>query len=92
MGRSNGMSPSVTFLVVVVGALAILKGCQASAAKSTATPIVETQQVKQEVTPLTIKQREPSSNYRYGWIVYTIGVGASAYFILRRRYDLRTSS
>ena len=86
------MSPSVTFLVVVVGALAILKGCRALAAKPAPVPGVETQQVETEATQFTIQHREPRSKYRLGWIVYTIGIGASAYFILRRRHDLRTSS
>lgn len=91
MRRSNGMSPSLTFLVAVVGALAILKGCRALAAKPSPIKVAEPQQVETKATGFTIQHREPRSEYRFGWIVYSLGIVASAYFIIRRRHDLRTS-
>ena len=81
MIRSFIQGRSTTLLVVAVGVLASLRGCQTLAASK----------AEEMVVPRTIVSQEPEQIH-FNWVVYSLGIAASVYFVMRRHYDTRTPS
>lgn len=72
-----------SLLVAAAGVLATLKGCQALAAQPEAARTVPIQTSQEARQPEYVDIR---------WAVYTIGIAASIFFIVRRQYDIRDSA
>jgi len=80
--RSFLQGRSASLLVVAVGVLASLRGCQALAAN----------RVESDPVPKQIIVSPDPETLHFNWVVYLLGIAASVYFVMRRHYDTRTPS